>query len=312
MKLRLIATTLISACIYILMCSYDDGAATHGWDCTGAETGLQNPSGCYNTNGCHGNSASITTSIGVALELDSAGIPTTQYVGGGLYTVKITGTNNSAFNLPRFGFQIGCIKGSTAVTTPVNVGTWTTPLPTGTHIANPQAGNFVVRVVEHTSPLSPATGTGATGTTYTRTFTWTAPPAGTGTISFWSALNAVNHDDTNTTADKWNKTHIVITELVPTGIDDLDFTKINSSFSVYPNPASDHLNINYKTSGPGMVEIRLLDLQGRLVVPLMTETKAAGEHACTLNLPFIGNDGVYFLEISSESGKQVRRVLIQQ
>ena len=311
MKIKSFVLILISGFVYIMMCSYDDGPGTHGWDCTGAETGLGNPSGCYQNNGCHGNSTSATAAINVALELDSAGVPTTQYVGGGLYTVKITGTNNSTFNLPKYGFQIGCIQGATAVTTPTNRGTWTTPLPTGTHIANPQAGNFVVRVVENASALSPTTGTGATGTIYSKTFTWTAPAAGTGTISFWAALNAVNNDDTNTTADKWNKIHIVITELtVPAGIDDPNH--LGSSISVYPNPVSDHLNINYKIDRRGMTDIKLFDVNGRMAALLSSESKSPGDYEDHLTLPFILPDGIYFLEISTETNKQVKRILVQR
>jgi hypothetical protein len=313
MKIRSIVLTLISGFLYLMICSYNDGPGSHGWDCTGAETGLGNPSGCYQNNGCHGNSTSATAGINVTLELDSAGIPTTQYVGGGLYTVKITGTNNTAFNLPKYGFQIGCILGSTAVITPTNKGTWTTPLPTGTHIANPQAGNFVVRVVENGSTLSPATGTGANGTIYSKTFNWTAPVAGTGTISFWAALNAVNNDDTNTTADKWNKTHIVITELaVPAGIHDLNFTANTSLFSVYPNPAADYINLNYKIAHASNVAIRLIDVEGRMSALLSSEDKSAGDFESTLKLPFILTNGIYFLEISTETDKQVKRILVQR
>ena len=311
MKIKFFVLTLIAGFVYLMMCSFKDGPASqHGWDCTGAETGLGNPSGCYQNNGCHGNSTSATAAIAVSIELDSAGIQTSQYVGGGVYTVKITGTNNSAFTLPKFGFQMACIKGSAAAVTPVNTGTWSPSVPTGTHIANPQSGNFAVRVVEHASPLSPATGTGGTGTTYSRTFTWTAPAAGTGTISFWGALNAVNDDDTNTTADKWNKTHIVITELaVPAGIDDLIFSE--NSFSVYPSPASDYVNIKYKINQQGKIDIKLFDLAGRMSALLFSGTKSPGDYERRYTLPFILTDGIYFLEISTETDKQVKRILIQ-
>jgi hypothetical protein len=311
MKIKFLVLILISGFLYLMICSYKDGPGTHGWDCTGAETGLGNPAGCYQSHGCHGTSTSATSAINVFLELDSAGYPTTQYVAGGFYTVKITGTNTSAFHLPKFGFQIGCIKGSAAAVTPINTGTWTLPLPSGTHIANPQSGNFVVRVVENGSALAPATGVGDSGTTYSRTFTWTAPAAGTGTISFWGALNAVNDDDTNTTADKWNKTHIVITELVPTGIADPHVAD-DALVSVYPNPASENINIDYRTNEQGIVNIKLYDCEGRMSALLLSETEPAGKHQNHFQLPFIPNNGIYFLEISTKTAKQVRKILIQQ
>jgi hypothetical protein len=190
----------------LVICSYAGGASTHNIEGTGAETGLGNSAGCGQ--GCH--TSGTTTTI--ALELDSAGVPTTHYVGGMTYTVKLTGKNTSTTSLPRFGFQIGSIVGSVAATTPVNAGTWTAPFPTNTKYVAPKAGQFVVGVVEQTAAIAATTGTGGNGTTYVETFNWTAPAAGTGTISFWAALNAVNNNGSDT-GDKYNTGHISITEL---------------------------------------------------------------------------------------------------
>src|SRR5438132_105420 len=108
--------------IYITISGYQAGPGTNGYDCTGAETGLGNPTGCKT---CHGSNA--TAGIAVALELDSTGgVPTTHYTGGMTYSVKISGTNNTANSLPKYGLQIGSIKGSSAMITPVNAGTWST------------------------------------------------------------------------------------------------------------------------------------------------------------------------------------------
>ena len=143
---------------YITICSYKNGPGTNGWDCTGAESGLGNVAGCRT---CHGTTA--TSAITCLIELDSSGVSTTQYVGGGIYTVTITGTNNSTFSLPKYGFQMACLRGSTAITTPIPAGIWS-GLPVSTHIANPSAGNFVLTNVEQTSVLAATLGTGATGT----------------------------------------------------------------------------------------------------------------------------------------------------
>lgn len=192
----------------LIICSYAGGAASHNIEGTGAETGLGNSAGCGQ--GCH-TSATTTT---ISIELDSAGIATTRYVGGMTYTVKLTGKNTSTTSLPKFGFQIGSIVGSAASTTPTNAGTWNAPFPTNTKYMAPVAGKFVVGIVEQTAALAATTGTGGNGTTYVKTFNWTAPAAGTGTISFWAALNAVNGNN-NDTGDKYNTGHVSITELVP-------------------------------------------------------------------------------------------------
>src|ERR1051326_6661451 len=87
---------------YFMLNSYSAGPGTSGWDCTGGENGLGNPAGCSN---CHGTVA--TTGITVAVELDSVGIPTTHYKGGMHYTVKVSATNTTTSNLPKFGLQLG-------------------------------------------------------------------------------------------------------------------------------------------------------------------------------------------------------------
>jgi hypothetical protein len=199
---------LLALCAGSLMiCSYAGGASSHNIEGTGAETGLGNSAGCGT--GCH-TSATTTT---IALELDSAGISTTRYVAGMTYTVKLTGKNTSTTSLPKFGFQIGSIVGASAVAAPVNAGTWKAPFPASTKYVAPKAGQFVVGVVEQTAAIAATSGTGGNGTTYVETFNWTAPASGTGTISFWAALNAVNGNGSDT-GDKYNTGHISITEMV--------------------------------------------------------------------------------------------------
>jgi hypothetical protein len=212
---------LLALCgITFIICSYAGGAASHNIEGTGAETGLGNSAGCGR--GCH--TSGTTTTI--AIELDSAGVPTTRYVGGKSYTVKLTGKNTSTTSLPKFGFQIGSIVGSSAATTPVNAGSWVAPFPANTKYVAPKAGKFVVGVVEQTSALPATSGTGGNGTTYVQTFNWTAPAQGTGTISFWAVINAVNGNGSDS-GDKYNTGHISITELIPSSALNITTSVVN-------------------------------------------------------------------------------------
>ncbi|MBS1586169.1 MAG: T9SS type A sorting domain-containing protein [Bacteroidetes bacterium] len=213
MKKRNVTFFLALGISYLAFVSYKTGPANNGYDCTGAETGLGNPTGCAGA-GCHGNTA--TTGITLAVEVDTVGgTPVTQYKPGVTYTIKISGTNTTANILPKYGFQAAVIKGSAAVQTPVNAGTLQQAgLPAGVAYRSASPGNYVCNIVEHSSPLNPTTGTGGNGTTYVQSFTWTAPAAGTGTVSVWAVLNAVNNDLTNSSADKWNTNHISLTEMV--------------------------------------------------------------------------------------------------
>ncbi len=245
--------------IYITISGYKNGPGTNGYDCTGAETGLGNPKGC-GTN-CHGTTA--TTGISVTIELDSAGgVPTTHYTGGKKYTVKLSGKNNTANILPKFGLQLGAIKGAVALTTPVNAGTWNTPWPASTHFATPQAGNFVVGVCEHTGAITATTGTGGNGTTYVASFSWTAPTSGTGTISIWGAINAVDFDGKETSSDKWNTNNIVIAEWTATEVTSLSE---NAEVKAFPNPVSDNLNLQLNNLQEGIYSLSVFDISGKKI-----------------------------------------------
>src|SRR6185312_2936623 len=145
-KIKLLALSAVACAGSIVISGYHGGAAASGgYDCTGAETGLGNFAGCGGTGGCH--STSPTANIAVTVELDSTGGKKTKYyVAGGKYTIKIVGKNNGTTNQPGFGFQLGVIKGSAAVTTPTNEGTFNSPYPTTTQYTPAQPSFYVLNV----------------------------------------------------------------------------------------------------------------------------------------------------------------------
>ena len=258
MKNKILVLNILGVFIILIMCSYNSGPASHGYDCTGAETGLQNPKGCKN---CHGSLASSTTQI--TLELDSVGIPTSHYTGGMTYAIKLIGTNNSSVKLPDFGFQMACIKGSSALVTPVNAGSWIAPFPLNTHHSNPSAGNYVTSIVEHSTPIFASTGGGVTGSTYTRTFNWTAPVSGSGTVSFWAVLNLTNANGKDDAGDKWNTNQLIVPEWpISTEVSNLNE---KMEINLFPNPAEDHFNLNLRNLKSGIYTLSVYDLSGRMI-----------------------------------------------
>jgi hypothetical protein len=268
-KLTLITVVSLATVGYFVTTGYKEGPAAFGtYDCTGAETGLANPTGCTAGSGCHAPKATAT--ITVALELDSAGIPVTHYVGGMSYKVKITGTNNTTSNLPKFGFQIGSIKGAVPQVTPTNEGTWPSPYNAGTRYVAPSPGNYVVGVVEHDNKLAPTTGTGNTGTTYVESINWKAPTAGTGTVSFWAALNAVDNNDTADKGDLWDTAHMVITEeVIPAGINEVT---ANNGIKVYPNPCISQATFSLSTEATN-ASLSIFDITGKELKALPSQER---------------------------------------
>jgi len=239
MKKRILLFTLIAGLGYLAFSSYSTGPGTNAYDCTGADaaTGSGNPTGCSTGGGgCH--STTATAGIALTLEIDSAGVMvsstpgTGHYTPGYTYTIKITGVNNTTSTLPKWGFQVAATKGTVAMSAASisNAGTLqSTGLPTNVHYvaATGTPSSFYANVVEHDARLSPLTGTGGTGTVYTESFTWTAPVAGTGAVSLWGALNAVNNNGSADAGDLWNVGQLILNEIVPPVV-----APISGSFSL--------------------------------------------------------------------------------
>lgn len=65
-------------------------------------------------------------------------------------------------------------------------------------------------------------------------------------------------------------------------------TSQNNQITVFPNPFTDALNIRYRIENPGVIEITLYDLYGKLVTTLIRSYKEAEQHTLTWdgsNLP---------------------------
>ena len=204
MKKKLILLPIAGMLCYVLS-SYSAGPGAKLLT-TGDRTGATiSTVGCGS--GCHATSATASTAL--TLELyDAAGttLITTGYVGGTAYKIRLKGTNTSTSttNLKKFGFQVSAVKTSSTST---NEGTLTA-------VAGGHLGTYGgISIVEHSSSLEPATGTGGTGTTYVvPDIPWTAPITGTGSVTVFAVLNAVNGDGGSDVGDLWNKTTLVLPE----------------------------------------------------------------------------------------------------
>ena len=202
MKKKFIFFPLFGALLYVLLSSYSAGPGLSLLERTGA-TGT---AGCAG-GGCHGSAAGVA----VTMQLMSGSTPVTTYTPGTSYTIRITGvftTSSSTTILPKFGYQVAAVK--TAATS-TNAGTMTAP--SGSHLATPS-----INVVEHSSALSATTGTGGTGTTYVVNIPWTAPVAGTGSVTLYGVINAVNGTGGADAVDRWANNSAVITEATSTTV----------------------------------------------------------------------------------------------
>ena len=302
MKKNFLLTIAIACmCLGMLTSSRRGAGIANGFNATGSEYGLGNITGCT-VAGCHAYNAD--TGIKVSLELDSAGIPVTHYRAGRTYMVKITGTNNTALTLPKFGFQVSCVKGTTIMVTPTNAGRFdTTGLPANVRYTASIPSDFVCNLIEHSAPIAATTGTGDSGTTYVVSFPWIAPAAGTGSISFWGALCAVNNDSASG-GDAWNTNKVIIMEHTS----DLatSHTANKMRLCAFPNPVINNLNLQINNAETGIYSLQVFDMNGKNVMNENISFSAG--HSTAINTS-TWPPGTYHVMVSKDGNSEVLRVV---
>ena len=192
MRRKIVNTLFLSSVVYILLTSSSGGRATvANAGNTGAPMESQLCGNCHN-GGAFG---SVTLSIQI-FQLGTT-TPVTAYVPGTAYDMRVTVQNNSG-NPAGYGFQLTCL------TTPGNQ-----PIAGYSNLASNvkqklvTVGTFSGRTyVEHNGVLN----------NNQFNFRWTAPSAGTGSVRFYSAGNAVNGGGT-TGLDNSGSTSLILPEL---------------------------------------------------------------------------------------------------
>ena len=178
MKLRYTYLFFVAIGLWVLLKSNSSGRATTG-------TPMQ---ACAGT-GCHNSAATgITTIIdSVAISDRTTGLTVTQYIPGASYRVAIVGRTQSFVtnpNTPKFGFVVdnntkGTFSGVSSLSTTAS------------------SGRYWGHMGAIDSFLSISIGAGKVYV-YIDTCTWTAPSAGSGTVTFNARLNGVNGTGTET------------------------------------------------------------------------------------------------------------------
>ena len=187
MKKKLISTLSILTIIVMTMVSLRTQSSPDG-----APSGVANDpsSGSANCTNCHSGTATIPA---ISVANITTNIPPAGYTPGATYTV--TATVNYA-GRTRFGFEVSPQNASgNKLGTLINTGNQTKLVGSGKYVTQTQAGN---------------SGTG----TKSWTFNWTAPAAGTGTVTFYGALMAANNNG-GTSGDITYKVQKSITETSP-------------------------------------------------------------------------------------------------
>ncbi len=199
----------------------------------GGKTG--SPIDGSNCTGCHSGSSVINKEKWITTNIPGSG-----YVPGATYEIEIRAFHSGS---NRIGFEI------TAETSTRKTGIWSLIDSVNTQFTNDSVA------VTHTSK-----GTSASDSVNWK-MNWTAPDAGTGSVTFYAAINATNSD----LSSSGDQVYLTSTTVIEAGTN--SFAKINKSDSnirIWPNPAKTYLNISIKNSG----QIKLLEIvnsQGKVL-----------------------------------------------
>ena len=248
MKFKFIYTffTLV-LCSVLFIASKDGRAFDNGTGNTGAPGDETDSNGSARTcQSCHTTSSSIQVTLDIEV-MDDIGTTVTEYVPEQTYDVKVTINSSGSETPAAYGFQLLCLQ------VPLGV-----PGDDSESFASP-ASNVRIAVAssngrqyaEHKGPSS----------SNEFMVEWTAPAVGTGTITFYSCGNGVNLND-ESGGDNAACNQLQLTEGEPLATK--DFSEV-ISFSAFPNPVDDVINLKVNSQISGTYDVRIYNLFGQLV-----------------------------------------------
>ncbi|MGQ0827782.1 MAG: CotH kinase family protein [Bacteroidota bacterium] len=90
-----------------------------------------------------------------------------------------------------------------------------------------------------------------------------------------------------------------------------DNNLLDNAFTVYPNPAKDHLNVAMNFNADENLSIQLVDMLGRTVITYPEENYSSGSHL--LNIPLSDlSPGIYHLQFVSETSRATKKIVVTE
>ncbi len=233
---------------------------------------------------CHSGPMPVTDKSGWI----TSNIPVTGYVPGSTYTVTATA---SAAGHTTFGFEItpqnqsGIYLGSLA--------TLNTQTQLDFNPAKPR--------ISHTT--SGINGAGSK----TWTFTWTAPGAGAGPVTFYGMFNVTNNDNSGTGDTIYSsKTMVMENTMSVAHVAATDPINI----AVFPNPVAEKLNVQFGLDKSGTVEILLIDMHGKTSTLMPLTEVAAGQFEQSFSINGQYGSGPYLVKVKIGNKSSYHKVMI--
>lgn len=272
MKRKTLYAIFVAAFSAVLYFNYSGGPAAGG---AGDVSGSPLSGGICTS--CHGGGSFAPT---VSAQLLKNGSPVTQYEPGEDYTFRLTITPTNG-TPSRYGFQAVALRGESNA----NAGTWDSP-PAGTRISTLSSRQYF----EHSTPRP--------GSTFE--IKWEAPVAGSGSVRFYAAGNAVNNNgSTDGDAAAALTNALVISERSTSSA--FEVAVLPAEIKAYPNPVEAQLNLKIQIKESGRYFLTLHDMLGK-ELQRKTIQLLNGENQETLNVDHLAA-GHYAVRLTD--GKRV-------
>ena len=85
----------------------------------------------------------------------------------------------------------------------------------------------------------------------------------------------------------------------------------NSTFEVFPNPASDFINVSYTLNLSGIVNIRIMNAAGVEVANILKESQDPGQYRNTFSLNSDLASGIYYVSLISSNQSFINKLIIK-
>lgn len=284
MKIRLVYLLFLSTLLCLFSISSKNGRASQ--DKKG-NTGA--PGDETNANGtpricsyCHFGASAPVVTISL-LDADSNAV--TSYTPGQQYTARVE-IQHSNTNLTGFGFQMIALRDS-----------GNTDLDGFFDPGNNTVNNYKLATIPNGRTYAEHDNVSVNVNRFN--VVWTAPPAGTGPLTFYASGNAVNRNG-STSGDGAASTLLHVPEATPSASSSP--TASGNSIRILPNPVWNSAFIEVSLQRSGRYSIGLYDPAARRVWSAGTPLLVAGANRIALPASEWA-PGVYFLEITGENWK---------
>ena len=233
---------------------------------------------------CHTGS-SVVSQIGWI----TSNIPGTGYVPNTTYS--ITASIPTQPGKTKFGFQV-----SPQSPTGTKLGTL---ISTSSATQLQGSGKYIA----HTSFVSIGGGNSKSWS-----FQWTAPAVGTGTVTFYGAFNVTNSSATSA-GDIIFTSKLVVPENTTSGIAAYDSP--DKKINVFPTLVQSDLSIAYSLEKNAQVDIKIIDMNGRIVKQIISEKQSAGDYSLSVNCSGLSN-GYYFVHSLINNKAGIEKIILSR